>query len=144
MANGKLLREFFGYTTPGGPMVLAASVGAQVTGNVTILADSDFAVYYMTGSVVQSSVIVQTWAGTIQVNDAGTGRTFFNAPIGFFETVGDAFQPFPMPFPRRVAASSTLVITLTNSVATATTVRVTFVGYKLRPDEDMPALQGPQ
>ena len=144
MGNGRYLREFFGYTTPGGPMALAATVGAQTTGNVTILAESDFAVYYMTGAVIQGSVLVQTWSGTIQVNDAGTGRTFWNAPVGFFEAVGDAFQPFPMPFPRRVAASSTLVITLTNSVATITTVRVTFVGYKLRPDEELPPMQGQQ
>lgn len=110
-------------------LVLGANATVAVT--IAVLADADFAAHYITGQVLQANVLVANWGGTLQIDDTGVGRTFFNQAINFDAIAGDARQPYPMPIPRRVARNSTLVLTYVNNVATVTTVQLQIHGYKL-------------
>lgn len=127
------LQLYYVYST--GQVALPAVAGAQVNANISILADADFACHYISGVATQANLIVLNWAGLVQINDAGVGRTFFNVAIPFDSIAGNARQPYPLPIPRRVARNSTLVLTFTNPVATATNVHLSLHGYKLYPGE---------
>lgn len=134
MPNAKWLNLYYAYST--GIVTVAGVVGAQVQATIQILADAPFAAYYITGSVTQAALtLFATWAGTVQIDDTGVGRTFFDQPIRFDNIAGNARQPYPLPMPRRVARNSTLLVTFTNNIATATDVEMVLHGYKLYKDE---------
>lgn len=131
-----VLRQSFIYTT--GQFVVPAAIGGAGVFTLSILADADFECNYVTGSVIQAGVLVVNWGGTVQVNDSGRGRTLFNAPLGFDHIAGDGRQPYPFNPPRLFRANSSLVITFTNNVVTATIAELAFHGNKLYPGEKLP------
>lgn len=134
-ANRKLLYLYYTYST--GVVAVPGVVGAQASANITILADAPFRVDYITGTVTQAALtLVTTWGGTVQIDDTGVGRRFFDRAILFDNVRGDARQPYPMKYPRRVAANSTLLVTFTNNIATATNVELVLHGYKIYVGED--------
>lgn len=134
MPNARWLNLYYCYST--GIITVAGVVGAQNQATINVLADAPFACYYITGTVVQAGlVLVPTWGGTVQIDDTGVGRTFFDVPIRFDNIAGNARQPYPLPMPRRVARNSTLLVTFTNTIATATDVEMVLHGYKLYKDE---------
>lgn len=138
MANGrgqtKILYLYYVYTT--NRLTVPAAIGGTISGSVTILADAPFRLEYMTGSASQAGLLVTNWSGLVQVDDTGVGRRFFDQTIRFENVRGTGQQPYPLRYPRRLAANSTLLVTFTNSVATATEVELCFHGYKMYVGED--------
>ena len=124
----------FAYAT--GPIVVPAAVGGAIAANLNILADHDFQCNYITASVIQAGVLVANWAGTIQIEDSAVGRTMFNAAIPLHSVAGSGELPYPFNPPRLFRRNSSVVITLTNNVVTATTVHIVFHGNKLLPSQD--------
>lgn len=122
-------KQFFGYST--GPIAIAAAVGAVGNGQISVAADADFEVQYLLATVIQATLVVVNWGGTIQIDDSAVGRTFWNQAVPIQAVTGDGRQPFVLLTPRLVKANSTLTVTLVNNAATATTVHVVLQGYKL-------------
>jgi hypothetical protein len=122
-------RQSFVYGTP--YVALAATVGATNTATILIEANADFELLYFTGAVVQSSLLITNWSGLIQINDSAANRDLFSTAIPFSAIVGTGAQPFPWSPPRLMERNSTLVITFTNNIATATTVQLSLCGNKL-------------
>lgn len=134
MPNAKWLNLYYCYST--GVVVVPGVVGAQIQASIQILADAPFACYYITGTATQAALtLVAVWGGTVQINDTGVGRTFFDQAILFENIRGTAGFPYQLPMPRRVARNSTLLVTFTNNIATATNVEMVLHGYKLYKDE---------
>lgn len=132
---GILLQSFI-YST--GWVTLNPVIGAATLNTISILADADFECNYVTGAVRQAGVLVGNWAGDIQINDSGRGRTVFNEAIPFDSIAGDARQPYPFNPPRLFRANSSLVITWTTPVVTATDVAISFHGNKRYIGQAMP------
>lgn len=127
----KIYLQHFCYTS--GPLVLAAAVGAVVNGTINIGADADFQCNYLTATVIQAGLVVVNWGGTILINDTAIGKTFTNAPAALDAFRGNGQLPYPFNPARRFRGNSSITITLTNNVATATTVEVVFHGNKILP-----------
>lgn len=128
-----VFRQYFVYTTE--VMILPATIGATVTSTVNILADANFECNYITGIIKQAGKLIADWGGLIQINDSALGKTFFNVATPFDSIAGDARQPYPLNPPRMIKARASLVITVTNSVATESHVILSFHGNKLYPGE---------
>lgn len=108
-----------------------AGVGAIAGLVINILADAEFLCKYLTCQVLQASVIVANWGGTIQINDSAAGRTFFNVPTLLNNIRGDGQLPYPLSPARMFARNSTITIDLVSNVATSTTVEVVLHGVKI-------------
>jgi len=117
-------------------MTLAAAVGAIANSTVSILADANYQANYMTVAVRQVNVLVNNWAGDLQVDDSGVGRTLFNIATCVQAFQGSGSLPYPFNPPRLFARNSSLVVTVVNNVATATDVQVVFHGNKMYSSED--------
>jgi len=130
------LLQSFVYTT--GWVTVAAAIGGATPFTLSILADADFECNYITGAVRQAGVLVGNWAGSVQVNDSGRGRTLFNAALAFDAIAGDGRQPYPFNPPRLLRANSSFVVTFTNNVVTATDCQLAFHGNKRYPGEVLP------
>lgn len=124
-----MTKQFFAYST--GLTAVAAVVGATATDVISIQQDANFELQYLTYSAEQASLLVLNWAGLVQIDDSGAGRTFFDQAIPINCIAGTGAQPFVFLTPRLVQAGSSLTVTFTNRVATATTVNLILVGYKL-------------
>jgi hypothetical protein len=118
-----MTRQFFAYSTP--QVALAAAIGATAAATISIAADADFELQEMTYAAEQAGLLVINWAGLVQINDSGAG-----VPINTIAGTGS--QPYVLPgYPRLVRANSTLTVTFTNRVATASVVTLVLSGYKL-------------
>ena len=134
-----MVLQSFIYTT--GWIRLATVAGNAVEFVLTIGADADFKCNYVTCHVRQSNVLVANWAGDIVLNDSGKGRTLSNQAIALDAIAGNGQLPYPFNPPRIFPANSSLVLTITNNVATATDAQVCFHGNKMYPTET-PEYQG--
>lgn len=123
-----MAKRMFAYTT--GPIAAGAVIGGAVTTVLNILADADFICQSITGIAIQAALPVR-WAGLVQIDDSGVGRTFFSAATPFENVTGTGQLPFVLPDPRLVRRNSTLTITFTQAIAIATTVHLTLNGYKV-------------
>lgn len=122
-------RQSFVYGTA--YVALAATVGATASATILVEANSDFELLYFTGVAVQASLVVTNWSGLIQINDSAAGRDLFSTAIPFNAIVGTGAQPFPWSPPRLMERNSTLLITFTNNITTATSVQLSLCGNKL-------------
>lgn len=109
------------------PALGSASALAQIQ------ADSDFALTYMSASVVQAGVINTLPVATIQVTDTGTGKTFYSAPTLIGLVTGNLGFPFLLPSPRVIAPNVNLKVDVTNVVAGAVAMDffITFIGARI-------------
>ncbi len=124
-----MAKQFFGYST--GPVTLAAVVGVTGPSTISIGGDADFELQYMTYLVEQASLAIVNWAGLVQINDSGVGRDFFSQAVPLNCVAGTGAQPLVLLTPRLVPKNSSLTVTFTNRVATASIVTLVLVGYKL-------------
>lgn len=108
---------------------LAAAGTAQ--GVIQIQADSDFAIAYMSGAGVAGGAVLTNVLATIQIQDTGTGKTFFNQPTLFPLVMGSGGLPFYLPAPRVVAPQTSLTITITNLSGTTTDFYINFLGARI-------------
>lgn len=132
MENGKPQKwmQYFCYTHAA-DIALLAVIGNAGNANILIDAGSDFIAKYMTVHVTQAGLVVANWGGTIQVNDTAHGRTFYSNAIPVSAVAGNGQLPYPFDPPRLCQRNTTLEITVTNNVATATNVRVVLHGNKV-------------
>lgn len=133
-------RQSFTYTT--GWRTLPIIVGNQLQVTLAILADADFECVYLTGGARQAGLLVATWSGLIQIQDSSAGREMFNVAVPFDAIAGTGRQPYPLQPPRRWQANSSIIITWTVPVVTATDVYVAFHGNKLYPEGAGPERNG--
>ena len=126
--------QYFCYSSPW--MAMAAAAGAIANSTISILADANYQANYMTIAVRQANVLVNNWAGDVQVDDSGVGRTLYNIATCVQGFQGSGSLPYPFNPPRLFARNSSLVVTVVNNVATATEVQVVFHGNKMFTSED--------
>ena len=132
MPNGKeYYFEYFNYNT--GYLVLGAAIGATITAVLNISNDADYQGKYITITVLQAGLVVLNWGGEVQINDSGPGRLLFNQPIPVDAIRGNGELPYAFDPPRLFKRNSSIEITFTNNVATATNVALVLHGAKLRP-----------
>lgn len=129
----KRVLKFYTYTVTS----LALAAAGIANPSLQIEANSDFWLHKMTyfadiaaAAQTQSTQVIPLV--TILINDTGTGENLMNAavPINSIMGMGGSL-PFILPYPRKIAANSTLQITLTNfSAATTYNLRLAFIGVK--------------
>lgn len=109
-------REILGidYYTYTSPSIAGLAVGATTQVVIPIQSDSDFALTYMSGSVVVGGVVVNNPVSTLQITDTGTGKTFFSAPTLFGLVMGSSGTPFYLPAPRVIAPNTNINLSVTN------------------------------
>lgn len=129
-----MVLQSFIYTT--GWITLAVVAGNAVEFVLTIGADADFKCNYVTCHVRQANLLVANWAGDIVLNDSGKGRTLSNQAIAVDAIAGNGQLPYPFNPPRIFPANSSMVLTITNNVATATQLQVCFHGNKMYKNEE--------
>lgn len=132
MTNGissPTLLMYFCYST--GWVAMSTTAGNSVNTKIIIDASSDFQINYMTIHVRQSDLLVSSFAGDLQIEDSGRGRTFFNTPVPIDGLAGTGRLPYPFNPPRVARKNSSLTITLTTNVTTATDVNIVLHGNKL-------------
>jgi hypothetical protein len=125
----KVYLVYFVYTT--GWFTVDNVVGATATQTLNIMSDADFQAVYMTVAVRQANILVVNWAGDIQIDDSARGRTLFNTPLAVDAIAGGGGLPYPFNPPRLFRGSSSVLVTITNNVATETDVHVAFHGNKM-------------
>ncbi len=135
-ANSKYFaKDFFAYVI--GPFASLAPA-AQLPGNVTLDADSDFLwqkfnVFATTGNdgaTFDSQVVP---AITVTIKDTASGRDLMNGPIPLPALAGSGQLPFILPTAKIFQARGTISVNIVNvsDNATYTGIYLTFVGTKL-------------
>jgi hypothetical protein len=133
MTDQKVYYLYFCYST--GWVTLPAVAGSVTNTVLNILADADFQANYMTITVKQANVLVANWGGSVQIDDSSRGRTLFNQASAVDAFAGSGQLPYPFNPPRLFRRNSSVTISFTNNVATATEVQLVFHGNKLVPEE---------
>lgn len=103
--------DYYNYTAP---LITGLAVGASSQSVIQIQSDSDFALTYMSGTVVVAGVAVTNPVSTIQITDNGTGKTFFSNPTLFGLVLGSSGTPFYLPAPRVIAPNTNVTLAITN------------------------------
>lgn len=110
---------------------LAAAIGDEQQDTILIPTNEPFECKFIMGAALQAGVIVTNWGGTVMIQDNVKDRALFSEEILFSLIAGDGRNPFPLDPPRLFPGASTVTITFTNNVATATQVQLVFYGNKL-------------
>jgi hypothetical protein len=129
-----MIKQYFCYSTP--YVALTAVVGNVNNVTISIGADADFELTYLTAAVEQATILVANWSGLVQITDSAVGRAFFdqNAGVPLMCVTGTGAQPYVLLTPRLVRSNSSLNIQLTQRQAVATNVCIVLNGYKLLPE----------
>ena len=122
-------KQFFVYSVEFLPL------GASATATQTFVSQGDSA-FIAVGATGQSR---DTGTGAAQADrpftmamlSSGSGRQLQDRAQDFDNIVGTAQLPSIWPAPYILAPSSTFSVTLTNLIATARNVRISFVGFKV-------------
>lgn len=130
-----MAKDFFVYVI--GPFDDLAPA-AQLPGNVTLDADSDFLWQKMTvfatiadaGETAATQVVP---AISITIKDTASGRDLMNGPVPLPSLAGNGQLPFILPTPKVFQARGTIQVNVQNISAddTYTGLFVTFIGTKL-------------
>lgn len=115
---------------------LALAAAGVATPSFQIESNSDFYLHKMTyiadialAAVTDSTRVIPLV--TILINDSGTGENLMSAAVPLSSIMGTGSLPFILPYPRKIAATSTIQLTLTNfSAATTYNLRLSFIGVK--------------
>jgi hypothetical protein len=135
-APGKYFaKDFFAYII--GPFGSLAPA-AQLPGNVTLDADSDFLwqkfnVFAMIGDAGETEATQVLPAVTITIKDTASGRDLMNAPVPVSLLAGDGQLPFILPTPKVFQARGTIAVNVQNISTddTYTNLYLCFIGTKL-------------
>jgi hypothetical protein len=128
------IKNYYGYATS----FLTLPLSAAATNNIAIQNDSFFVMLAAT-CVCASSNDLTLFAyrpATLQIFDGNSGSNFFSQAIGADEFLGDAAQPGLLAFPYVVSPGGSIQVTLTNLEPTARNYRVTFHGFKAKPNSN--------
>jgi hypothetical protein len=119
----------------GGWSAVMAGVGAQANQTIVMDNDAPFVALRLTGKVLQAGVLVNTWAGTVLLTQAG--RSYFGAtqlPLPFDEFVTPNSAPYELAPPIIFPRAANLIIQFTSNVVAATQCCLTLHGYKIYPE----------
>lgn len=125
-----IVYEQFIYATP--PIALLAAVGAVGAGNILVTSDADYQVNYITIDVQQAALVVANWGGTILLTSSDSNKAWMNVAIPVDSIRGTGQMPYVLQIPKLVKANTTVTVTVTNNIATATNVVLVLHGYKLQ------------
>lgn len=127
---GRIKLEPFNYSAQF--PIAAFLAGATLAVNVAIQNDSDFVWRYTTlVSWSAAGVLVVAPDYTIAFNDTGAGRNMQDQAIHVNCITGNGQFPYILPEPRRLAAASVLIVTMTNVGGPAALAYVTLSGFKV-------------
>ncbi len=128
-------RDYFSYEED----FAGVGAGQSASGEILIQADSDFiwqkALFFadVAGAAQEAGTLVFPLM-TVQIQDTGSGRLFFEQPVPVPSAFGVGALPFILPVPRLFLARSTVLIEVANfSNATTYNLRLTFAGTKAYP-----------
>jgi hypothetical protein len=128
-------KDFFVYQI--GPFGSLAAA-AQLPGNVTLDADSDFLwqkfnVYADVGDDGQTASAAVIPGITITIKDTASGRDLMNAPIPLAALAGSGQLPFILPTPKIFQARGTISVQVQNITdnTTYSSLYLSFIGTKL-------------
>lgn len=127
--NKEYFLQFYLYSTEA--IVVPALAGGSATENLLISNDAPFMAKYLTVTVLQADVIVKNWGGLIQIEDSTPNRKLFSEPVPVDAIRGNGELPYAFDPPRLFHNNSSIEITVTNNVVTATSIYVVFHGHKL-------------
>lgn len=127
----KYREEYFVYTTEWSPLFNVAGQAHALP--IRFATEADFKAYLMTIAVKQADVLVVNWGGTIQIKDEQVGRDLYSNPIPVDAVAGTGRQPYVFAPPRVFNRGTTLIVTVTTNVVTATYVSVCIHGAYLYP-----------
>lgn len=114
--------------------VATLGIGATVTVVQTISADSDFAVYQISGAAYSAAATnVPAPNIVVTIIDQGSGRALQNNPVPWINVVGTAQLPFVLPEAKIFNGNGSIAITLTNlsGVAFTPNLSITLTGVKI-------------
>lgn len=131
-----LVEDFFTYSTPNPFSNIA--VGGNATQQIQIQADSDFLIqklcyYTNTANVAQTANSIPIPNLSCIITDTGSGRQLMNTAIPVANIFGTGQNPFILPKPKLIAASSNLQIQVFNFDAAVATQQLylAFIGVKI-------------
>lgn len=123
------VRQWFPYGSPLSGAMAAAGATAQV--QINIATDAPFECRWISLHILQASLEVFNYGGTINVTFAARGETLTSAPIPCGAMVGNGQQPYYMSPPQIFPAGVTVTAAVISNVATATTFYFVMHGNKL-------------
>jgi hypothetical protein len=128
-------KDFFIYQI--GPFASLAPA-AQLPGNVTLDADSDFLwqkfnVFATIGSAGETQATQAVPAITITIKDTASGRDLMNGPVPLPSLAGSGQLPFILPTAKIFQARGTISVNIANISGddTYTGIYLAFIGTKL-------------
>lgn len=134
MENQRTIKDHYIYQASAGATL---AVGASVTDNINIEADSNFVVVKLAynASIADATLTESTRVVplvNIQIVDSGSGRNLQSDPIPIDSMAGRGELPFILPIPRTFKARSNISVTFTNVSAAAiyTNLTLSLIGYK--------------
>lgn len=127
--------DYFCYSASFGSMAPAATVPV----NISIQADSDFVIRYMSSAHrLAAGTIQASPAMLVSLFDSGSGRNFQDQPLDLATLMGGQATPggslpYILPEPKLISGGSVITITLTNfdTGITFATNRITLHGEKV-------------
>lgn len=121
--------DYYSYSTT----MLNVTSAASATSLIQIQSDSDFVLVYLSGTMlITSSQIPPTFnSATVQIQDTGTGKTFFNQPALMGLVFGVGGYPFTLPSPRVIAPNTNVKFDVTNLLAVAQDFYITMQGARI-------------
>lgn len=112
--------EPFGYNIRIGSVAATIANGAAAQGLIQIQADSDFALTYMSGSVLNNAGAILTNPNVLmQITDTGSGKTFYSDATQFSLIVGSGGFPFLLSTPRLLPPNVNVKFDITNNTGVA-------------------------
>jgi hypothetical protein len=129
--NQKFREENYWFTT--GWTAAVAAIAGTTNGQILLSGDADFKCYYISMAVRQAGLIVLTFAGDVQINEAQTGKNLSPIAIPVDALIGNGNLPYILPVPRVFSGNTTILFTFTSNVATSTQFNVVLHGTKLYP-----------
>lgn len=121
--------DYFVYNTT----FLSLLTGVTQTNLVQIQSDSDFVLTYLSASMLTTATqVAQTFmSATVQIQDTGTGKNFFNQVSLAGLIFGTGGYPFLLPSPRVIAPNTNVKFDVTNLLATTCDMYISMQGARI-------------
>lgn len=108
-----------------------AAAGATATVTIQVAADAPFQMQQITLTVLQASLVVVNWGGTVNIEIQQQGRQISNLAIPAHALLLNGSVPYELKPYRLVPANSSILVTFTSPVVTSTTCQICFHGNKV-------------
>lgn len=120
---------WFVYST--GTTAAIAAIGATATATIQVAADAPFQMQQITLTVLQASLVVTNFGGTVNIEIQQQGRQISNLAIPTNAILLNGTVPYELKPYRLVPANSSILVTFTSPVATSTQFNLCFHGNKV-------------